>query len=196
VLEAIHAADTVMLAPGSLYTSLLPNLLVGGVADAIRQSSAVKILISNLMTQPGETDGFSASDHLRAVETCLGRGVIDYCVINSTSVRVGGLRHLESGSQLVVSDIEQVGSMGPIPVEDDLVALDGERIRHNPNRLARLVVSIVRARSRQMLHVGRKSPIGSQNDVSIYSRQIHEVAGRSCGVHAVRINPCAGPEHY
>jgi len=83
VLEAIRAADAIVLAPGSLYTSLIPNLLVAGVADAIRRSAAVKILVCNLMTQPGETDGFSASDHLRVVEQSLGRNVVEFCVVNS-----------------------------------------------------------------------------------------------------------------
>src|SRR5690606_25428060 len=66
-LEAIEAADMIVLGPGSLYTSILPNLLVDGIADAIRRSSAVKIFVCNVMTQPGETDGYSAADHVKAV---------------------------------------------------------------------------------------------------------------------------------
>src|SRR5579859_7187481 len=85
VLETLTAADAIVLAPGSLYTSLLPNLLVSGVAEAIRKSRAVKVLVCNLLTQPGETTGFSASDHLRVVEQHLGRDVVDYCVVNSAT---------------------------------------------------------------------------------------------------------------
>ncbi len=106
VLEAIESADAVVLAPGSLYTSLAPNLLVGGVADALRKSRAVKILVCNLTTQPGETDGFAASDHLRTVASLLGPRVVEFCLAEFTrrhrrsvaaltgnNSGTGGLRH-------------------------------------------------------------------------------------------------------
>jgi uncharacterized cofD-like protein len=147
VLEAIFAADAVVLAPGSLYTSLLPNLLVAGVADAIRQSRAAKILICNLMTQPGETEGFTASDHVRVVESVLGRHVVEFCVVNSGSL-VPVPRYSERGLEMVYADSDRIRQMGATPIEAAVVAVAGERIRHNSARLAQIVCSIGRVRKR------------------------------------------------
>jgi uncharacterized cofD-like protein len=196
VLDAIHAADIVVLAPGSLYTSLLPNLLVAGVTDAIRQSAAAKILVCNLMTQPGETDGFLASDHLRVIQAWLGGGVVDYCIANSARVPAAQLRYLESGSQLVVCDAEQVGSMGPIPIVGDLVTLDRGRVRHNPERLAQLVMSSVRDLVSSMPHLERQNTSREgQNHVSIDTRQIHQVGKQHSDVPLHRVR-CAGADNY
>ena len=85
VLESLASASAIVLGPGSLYTSILPNLLVDGVADAIRSSRALRIFVCNLMTQPGETDGFDALDHVRVLERYLGAGTIDVCIINGRS---------------------------------------------------------------------------------------------------------------
>src|SRR5439155_24139196 len=82
VLQAIRSADLVILGPGSLFTSVLPNLLVRGVAAAIARSRAPRVLVGNLMTQPGETDGFSASDHLAAIMRLAGAGLVDYYLAN------------------------------------------------------------------------------------------------------------------
>jgi uncharacterized cofD-like protein len=146
VLEAILSADAVVLAPGSLYTSLIPNLLVAGVADAIRRSPAVKILICNLLTQPGETEGFTASDHLRVVADYVGNDVVEFCVVNSAPARVA---LPDSGPQFVACDKERIRALGATLIESDLLKLSGEQIRHNPARLGRLVVKIARAQARQ-----------------------------------------------
>jgi uncharacterized cofD-like protein len=144
VLEAIYSADGIVFGPGSLYTSLLPNLLVAGVANAIRRSRAIKILVCNLTTQPGETDQFSASDHLRAVETHLGGGVIDFCVVSASESRLPK-DYLDAGSAFVVPDCRQIRSMGTTPIEEDLLTMEGGKLRHHSGKLARLVVSLVRA---------------------------------------------------
>ena len=151
VLEAIHAADAVVLAPGSLYTSLLPNLLVAGVADAIRRSPAVKILICNLMTQPGETDGFSASDHLRVVQDSLGPSAVDFCVVNSWRARSGLSIGQFEGAKPVECDLARIRSLGAVPIEADLLLRQGERIRHNAAKLGRLVVWIARVKASQSM---------------------------------------------
>jgi uncharacterized cofD-like protein len=155
VLEAIHSADAVVLAPGSLYTSLLPNLLVEGVADAIRRSPAVKILICNLMTQPGETDGFSAADHLRVVQDCLGRGVIDFFVVNASRAPANSGHGRFAGAQAVECDRAEIRSLGAAPIEADLLMRQGERIRHNPGKLGRLVVWIARVKAGQSVPSGQ-----------------------------------------
>ena len=111
VLEALRTADAIVLAPGSLYTSLLPNLLVGGVAAAIRESAAVRIFVCNLMTQPGETDGFSAADHLRTVTNYLGTGSINYCIVNPAPP-VSAANYLAAGSQFVNFDAGEILALG------------------------------------------------------------------------------------
>jgi uncharacterized cofD-like protein len=143
VLEAIADADVVVLGPGSLYTSLLPNLLVGGVVQAIRRSRALKIFVCNLVTQPGETEGFSAADHLRVVEAHLGPGAVNCCVVNSRPIAARPtLRNQEAHSEPVRCDSRKIASFGVIPIRADLLAEDSNSIRHDPAKLARLVVSL------------------------------------------------------
>jgi uncharacterized cofD-like protein len=152
VLEAISAADAIVLAPGSLYTSLIPNLLVAGVADAIRRSAAVKILVCNLMTQPGETDGFSASDHLRVVEQSLGRKVVEFCVVNSAHPQLGASNFKTGEEEPVACDLGRIRSLGAIPVVADLLMQKCDKIRHNPARLGRLIIEIARERAMPAVH--------------------------------------------
>lgn len=142
VLEAIETADAIVLAPGSLYTSLVPNLLVGGVAESIRRSRAVTILVCNLMTQPGETDGFSASDHLRVLQACLGKDGIDFCIVNVTAEPESGIGYRISGSLPVVADLDEIEMLGVIPVAADIFSSTDNKVRHDPAKLARQIVAI------------------------------------------------------
>jgi uncharacterized cofD-like protein len=160
VLEAIHSAEAIVLGPGSLYTSVLPNLLVAGVRSAIQRSSAIKILICNLMTQPGETRRFSASDHLWTVESYLGKHTIDYCVVNSSSASAVAKQYLQIGSAFVVPDVSQIRSMGTIPILADLLTTDGGKLRHHSRKLAQIVASIARARTNRRTDVYRVKSIG------------------------------------
>jgi uncharacterized cofD-like protein len=144
VLETIASADVLVFGPGSLYTSVLPNLLVAGVADAVEQSRAVKIFVCNLMTQPGETDGFSAADHLRILETCLGRGAVDFCIVNTGIAAICSRLPLEAGSAPVTCDVRQIESRGAIPIQADLLTRSETGIRHDPARLGNLVVNVAR----------------------------------------------------
>jgi uncharacterized cofD-like protein len=163
VLEALQSADAIVLAPGSLYTSVLPNLLVAGVAKAVRQSSAVRIMVCNLMTQPGETDRYSASDHLHAVETCLGPGVVDVCVVNSAVHPAYFKNSRPAGSEPVLPDLQQIRAMGAVPILDDLLAIQGGKVRHNSPKLARLVMHLEQPRIRGEWY----------QHVSINTRPIH-----------------------
>jgi uncharacterized cofD-like protein len=143
VLEAIAAADVIVFGPGSLYTSIIPNLLVGDVPKAIRSSKALKVFICNLATQRGETEGFTASDHLLALGRYLGRGVIDVCVMNTDPIR----SHSGEGSsrtplEPVVNDSYEVARMGIVPFQTGLVAKEEAKVRHDPKKLAHLIVSI------------------------------------------------------
>ena len=86
VLEAIAAADLILIGPGSLYTSIIPNLLVSGVADAIKKSRATCVYIANLMTQPGETKEFTLADHVHAIELHTGQKLLDWIVVNDRAI--------------------------------------------------------------------------------------------------------------
>ena len=155
VLQALASADAIILGPGSFYTSIIPNLLVAGVAEAVRNSPALKIFICNLVTQPGETDGFTAADHLRVLETYLGIGVVDVCVLNSQPIkRTVEERYIESGSEPVSWNEEEMIQMGVATAVADLLEESRTKVRHDPIRLARLIVSLARGvqRPRDILY--------------------------------------------
>lgn len=142
-LEAIHEADAIILGPGSLYTSVLPNLLVKGVAEALRQSQAVKIYICNVMTQPGETDGLTASGHVKAILDHVGPGVIDYVVVNSQPVACN-LQELyaSQGAYPVLVDKDALSEMAVKVVEANIIS-ETNLVRHDPVKLSRTIISMV-----------------------------------------------------
>lgn len=145
VLETIAAADAIVLGPGSLYTSILPNLLPLGVSDALRDSPALKIFVCNLMTEPGETDAFSADGHLRVLEEYLGPGTIRICLLNSRPLGwLSTSRYLSAGAAPVKKDQMAIAQRNVLPVAADLLAEDESRIRHDPIKLARLVLDLTR----------------------------------------------------
>jgi uncharacterized cofD-like protein len=148
VLEALMEADAIVLGPGSLYTSIVPNLLVGGVAEAIAESRAIKIYICNLMTQSGETAGYLAADHLRALQSYLPPNAIDVCVLNTGTIGNGlAERYLSAGSDFVVFDPEteqDIRRTGVIPAAAPLLKSGEVKVRHDSVALARLVLSLAR----------------------------------------------------
>jgi uncharacterized cofD-like protein len=141
-LEAIRAADVIVIGPGSVYTSVIPNLLVKGIAEAICASKAVKVYVCNVMTQPGESDGFAVSDHVRAIEAHTGRRVFQYVLINKA---VPGARLTEKyraqGQELVVPDADRVRAMGFKPIVGDFIS-ETDVVRHDPMRLADAVMRL------------------------------------------------------
>jgi uncharacterized cofD-like protein len=142
-LEAIRDADAIILGPGSLYTSILPNLLVQGVADTLRKSQAVKIYICNVMTQPGETDGYSASEHVQAILDHVGRGIIDYVVINNQNVAEElRQKYADQGAYPVTSDVDVIEAMGIKAVLADVIN-ETNLVRHDPLKLSRTIVSMI-----------------------------------------------------
>lgn len=150
-LEALAAADVITLGPGSLFTSLVPNVLVKGFAEAMAASRAVKIFLCNIMTQPGETRNFTAADHIRAIYSHCGIPLFDYAVLNTGAVSPALLRrYRKQRSEPVVNDVEAIRALGVRPVTTDLVAEDppagGHKrdgfVRHDPERLARLVLEL------------------------------------------------------
>ena len=142
--QAIRDAEIIVVGPGSLYTSILANLLVPGVSQAIRESSARKVYICNVMTQPGETDDFSAADHLQVIYDHIGPGLFDTVIVNNSLQIPQSLlkKYLHEGSSPVVPDADRLGKMGVSIVVADLLS-PHELVRHNPDRLAHLVLKQV-----------------------------------------------------
>jgi uncharacterized cofD-like protein len=140
----------IVLGPGSLYTSVIPPLLVSGVADAVRRSKALRLYACNLMAEPGETDGYGAADHLRALARHLGPDAIDVCLANTRLPSASlAKRYLAAGAAPVTPDLEAIRALGVLPVTADLLAEDGSKARHAPLALGRLVLEIARTRARR-----------------------------------------------
>jgi uncharacterized cofD-like protein len=139
-LDAIKHADLILLGPGSLYTSILPNLLIPEIARTIAHSQAPRVYIANLMTQPGETTGYGLADHLRAIERHTPRRVIDWVVANRQPVSPEVVkRYRAEGAEQVVIDLPELYKLGLRAVLDNLLE-ERAVIRHNPERLARLLL--------------------------------------------------------
>ncbi len=144
VLEAIRSADLVVFAPGDLYTSLVPNLLAEGVCEAIRSSKARVVYITNLMTKPGETDGFTAERFVTEVNHYIGlKSRIDVVVVNSAkfSNRVQQ-RYMQLGARPVEYDIAKMKALVPWVVESDLLA-EGIFVRHDSEKIGSAVMALM-----------------------------------------------------
>ncbi|ATB32622.1 gluconeogenesis factor YvcK family protein [Melittangium boletus] len=143
LLESIRTADMVVIGPGSLYSSVLPNLLVDGVAQALRETRALKVMVGNLMTQPGETDGMDGVDHVRAVIEHAGP-VLDAVLLNGTQPSEEAVRrYARKGSVPVKTDRRALIDLGVVPVEADLIK-DGPRIRHDSRKVTRCLLKMAR----------------------------------------------------
>ncbi|HVN82453.1 MAG TPA: gluconeogenesis factor YvcK family protein [Terriglobia bacterium] len=141
-LEAIAEAEIVTMGPGSLYTSLLPSLLVRGIPEAIRKSSATKIYIANLMTQLGETLGFSASDHLEAIKEHISDFPFDYVLCNLTPIsQLQRQNYLGEQATQIETDLDRMKAFGVKIVLKDLLAVD-EKVRHDPIKLAQAISEV------------------------------------------------------
>jgi uncharacterized cofD-like protein len=139
-LEAIDEADLILLGPGSLYTSVLPNLLIPDIANAIAKSKAPRVYIANLMTQPGETSGYALADHLRAIRRHTSRRVIDWVVANRQPISPEvAKRYRAGGAEPVTIDLGTLQSLGYRVILDNLLEEHGV-IRHDPVRLSRLLL--------------------------------------------------------
>ncbi|MEG1073056.1 MAG: YvcK family protein [Oscillospiraceae bacterium] len=142
-LEAIGEADLILLGPGSLYTSVIPNLLVDGVVEAICRSKALKMYICNIMTQDGETEGMTASDHVAALLNHSAPGLLDVCLVNSAEVRPGLLeRYRREDAIPIVVDPEGIRAQGVEPIQRPLASETLDYARHSAVRLAAAVMEI------------------------------------------------------
>lgn len=144
VVQAIKEADCVVIAPGSLYTNVIPNLLVNGVYKAMKESKAIKIYISNIMTEPGQTDSYSLSDHIKAIIEHTGKGVMDYCIYDTGEIIPEYIKKYNlQGSELVDSDTQKVKNMGVKLIQKDLAYIENGYIRHNPDLVARAISELI-----------------------------------------------------
>ena len=147
-IQALDEAELILLGPGSLYTSVIPNLLVDGIVEAICRSNALKIYVCNIMTQDGETEGMTASDHVKALLTHGAPGLIDLCLTNSAPVNPDLLdRYKEEDAAPLVVERAAIEAMGIEVAERPLVADTTDYARHSPDRLARAVLEIYRERA-------------------------------------------------
>lgn len=142
-LEAIASADLITIGPGSLFTSLIPNLLVRGISEAILESKAMKVYICNLMTQANESLGLTAAEHIRALERhAQGRRIFDYALINRTPASEElKAKYASEGACQIVNDLDAIEAMGVIPVLGDYLEEAGVA-RHNFTRAAHDVLEL------------------------------------------------------
>ena len=147
-LDAIRDADLIILGPGSLYTSVIPNLLVSGISEAIHESDAVKVYVMNLMTQTGETAGYTAVDHVRALFDHGGEGLFDYTLVNDLPIPPEAqAEYLREGAVPIAVDEDALSALG-VSVRYAPVALwEKALVRHNSAALAEALRSLYREAS-------------------------------------------------
>ncbi len=142
-LEAIAQADAVIVGPGSVYTSVIPDLLVPGIADALRRTKARRVYVCNVMTQPGESDGFAASDHVRAIEEHAGTGVFEMVLVNTAMPgEEARQRYAEQGASAVRPDIECIEHLGYHALAADFLD-QSNLVRHDPVKLADAIMEVI-----------------------------------------------------
>lgn len=143
-IASIMEADIVVLGPGSLYTSIIPNLLVEGVCEALLKTRAIVVYVCNVMTQPCETEEYTLSDHIRAIEKHSKKGIIDFCVVNTAPIpQELSERYRQDGAELVRVDYDVVGKMGIELITGDFKAVNNNYVRHDSNKLAKKIIELV-----------------------------------------------------
>ena len=144
VIEAIKEADSIVIGPGSLYTNVIPNLLVPGVSKAIREAKGFKVYVSNIMTEYGQTDDYTLYDHIKAIIDHAGKGIIDYCVYDTGEIVPEYVRQYnKEGSDLVEQDISKVKDEGIKLIQRSLSTIENGRIRHNPDAIATSIIQLI-----------------------------------------------------
>ena len=143
-LVAIKEADAIVMGPGSLYTSIIPNLLVEDIVQGINKSDAIKIYISNVMTQPGETDDFAVSDHIKTLMKYSGKNSVQYVIANNGTIPTDiEERYLSQGSKLVKLDYENIEDLNVKVVETDLVRITKGYVKHDAEHLAQVLMTTI-----------------------------------------------------
>ena len=144
VIEAIKNADSIIIGPGSLYTNVIPNLLVSGVAKAIKDSNAIKIYVNNIMTEQGQTDDYSVADHINAITEHCGEGLIDYCIYDTGEIIPEYIKmYNREGSDLVEQNIQNVKTKGIKFMHKNISVISDGRIRHDAGLVASSVIELI-----------------------------------------------------
>ncbi len=144
VLEAIKEADSIIIGPGSLYTNVIPNLLVNGVAKAIRESKAIKIYVNNIMTEPGQTDDYSVQDHIKAIIDHCGEGLIDYCIYDTGEVIPEYIKmYNKEGADLVEQKINDPAVKRIKFIKKNISTIIDGKIRHDPYMIAESAITLI-----------------------------------------------------
>jgi uncharacterized cofD-like protein len=150
-LEAIRTADAIIIGPGSVYTSIVPNFLVRGVAEAVAESQAIKVYVCNVMTQAGETTDFTASEHVNAVLRQAGVRIFDYVMVNveepNDALRE---RYAGAGSRWVLPDVEKIRLLGLRPITGNFIS-QSSVVRHDAEQLAEAIIRLINRQARSPL---------------------------------------------
>ena len=142
VIEAIKEADCIIIGPGSLYTNVIPNLLVNGVTKAIKESSAIKVYISNIMTEPGQTDNYGVSEHINAIIEHCGKGIVDYCIYDTGEIVPEIVKKYNmDGQDLVDPNIDKI--KGIKFLQRNLATVSDGFIRHDPSLVASSIIELI-----------------------------------------------------
>ena len=146
VISSIENADIIIMGPGSLYTSIIPNLLVEGVVEAIDKSKAPKVYISNIMTQPGETDNYNVLEHINAIIKHTNKKIIDYVIVNNEILSTDILKKYENdgANQVLLDKYQKEGlkKLGVKSIEENLIEVKSNYIRHNAKHISNIVVNL------------------------------------------------------
>ncbi len=144
VLEAIKEADAIIIGPGSIYTDVIPNLLVKNVAKTIRESKALKIYLSNIMTEPGQTDDYSVSEHINSIVEHCGKGIVNFCISDLGEIVPEYIRKYNlMGSSTVEIDSDKIKGENVQLIKGELASIDGTHIRHDPDKTAQLIIELI-----------------------------------------------------
>ena len=157
-VEAIREADMIVLGPGSLYTSIISNLLVDGIVEAILQSDALKVYVANVMTQEGETEGYTASDHIAAIFQHSAPGLFDLCLTNSSPVPPDvAARYAQEGAEPLRYDAGRCAALGVELVSRPIATVENGYVRHQSENLARELIQLHAERSVRIAGEGKDS---------------------------------------
>jgi uncharacterized cofD-like protein len=156
-LEAIQNADGIVIGPGSLYTSILPNLLIEDLATAVAAAPAPKIYICNVMTQPHETDRFSGFDHVNTIVDHTRPDILSHVIINNGQIPQNILKkYANEESYPVVMDTPKIRSLGYTVLEENIVNF-ADTVRHNPRRVSKMILEIVNTSKKKSSETRRKA---------------------------------------
>ena len=144
-LKALEEADLIIFGIGSLYTSIIPNLLLKGIKESLKKSKAKKIYICNAMHQPGETEGYTVSDHIKAINDNIGEGVIDSVIVDPRDIPQDILvRYKSMNSDKVELDREKIKEYNVNLIERDILEIDPKgMVRHHPYKLSAIIYSLI-----------------------------------------------------